>query len=282
MLEHTFIHLPGIGVKSELSLWQSGVRSWDLFCDERGCRQSPFERKRYDKLRTHLETCRQRLSAHDPGFFADALGSRHLWRLFSNFRDCAAYLDIETTGLGGPYDHITTIALYDGLHLFHYVYGDNLDCFARDLQKYKILITYNGTCFDLPFIRNYFGIAVDQIHIDLRYLLRSLGYQGGLKGCERSLGLDRGELDGVDGWFAVMLWREYVKRDNQKALETLLAYNMEDAVNLENLMVQAFNMKVSETPFQELKIPLPGRPGIPFRPDAELICEMRRRCLGLE
>ncbi len=61
--------------------------------------------------------------------------------------------------------------------------------FAADLGKYKVLITYNGSCFDLPFIRNYFGIAVDHVHIDLRYLLSSLGYRGGLKGCEKSLGL---------------------------------------------------------------------------------------------
>ena len=145
-----------------------------------------------------------------------------------------------------------------------------------DLRKYKILITYNGSCFDLPFIRNYFGIAVDHIHIDLRYLLRSLGYSGGLKRCEKSLGLDRAELNGVDGYFAVLLWREYKKRGNAKALETLLAYNMADTVNLETLMVQAFNMKVSETPFHELRIPLPCPPCIPFKPDAALIDELRQ------
>ena len=149
-------------------------------------------------------------------YFADALTPKLLWRLFADFRECAAYLDIETTGLGGPYDHITTAALYDGRNVFHYVYGDNLDLFARDLGKYKILITYNGACFDLPFIRSYFGIAVDQVHIDLRYLLSSLGYRGGLKGCEKCLGLDRAELDGVDGYFAVLLWNEYRKSGNKK------------------------------------------------------------------
>ena len=213
-------------------------------------------------------------------YFARTLTPQLLWRLFADFRECAAYLDIESTGLGGPYDHVTTAALYDGREVFYYIYGDNLDLFARDLGKYKILITYNGTCFDLPFIRNYFRIGVDQVHIDLRYLLSSLGYRGGLKGCEKSLGLDRAELDGVDGDFAVLLWQEYRKRGNTKALETLLAYNMADTVNLENLMVQAFNMKVSETPFPELRIPLPCPPTVPFKPDAALIAELRRRYFG--
>ena len=103
--------------------------------------------RRYKALRAHLEVCRERLRAGDPAYFADALTPKLLWRLFADFRECAAYLDIETTGLGGPYDHITTAALYDGRKVFHYIYGDNLDLFARDLGKYKILITYNGDLF---------------------------------------------------------------------------------------------------------------------------------------
>jgi hypothetical protein len=277
MLQNTFVHLPGIGINTELSLWQRGIHSWDSFCDEQGLNLAPFGRGRYEALRGRLEKCRERLCARDPAHFAAALRPQLLWRLFAEFRDCAAYLDIETTGLGGPSDHITTAALYDGRQVFYYVYGDNLDLFARDLEKYRLLITYNGSCFDLPFIRNQFGIAVDHVHIDLRYLLSSLGYRGGLKGCERSLGLDRAELNGVDGYFAVLLWYEYAERGNAKALETLLAYNIADTVNLENLMVRAFNMKLSETPFQELKIPLPRPPAVPFKPDTALIAELRHR-----
>lgn len=276
MLQHTFVHLPGIGDKTEGSLWRKGIHSWELFCDERGCSLAPFGRSKYDALRGHLKTSRERLRASDPEYFASKMPPQHLWRLFANFREHFAYLDIETTGLGGPSDHITTIALYDGREVFHYVHGKNLDRFARDILKYKILVTYNGACFDLPFIRNYFGIAADHVHIDLRYLLQSLGYSGGLKGCERSLGLDRGELNGLDGWFAVLLWQEY-KRGNPKALETLLAYNMADTVNLENLMVQAFNMKISETPFHELAMALPCPPEIPFEPDVALIDELKQQ-----
>jgi len=277
MLQNTFVHLPGIGLKTELSFWQKGIHSWESFSDEHAWSRAPFSRGRYKALRAHLDISRERLRAKDPAYFADALTPKLLWRLFADFRECAAYLDIETTGLGGPYDHITTAALYDGRKVFYYIHGDNLDLFARDLAKYKILITYNGACFDLPFIRSYLGIAVNQVHIDLRYLLSSLGYRGGLKGCEKCLGLDRAELDGVDGYFAVLLWNEYRKTGNKNALETLLSYNIADTVNLENLMVQAFNMKVGETPFVDLKIPLPSPPTVPFEPDAGLIEMLRQR-----
>jgi hypothetical protein len=280
MLQNTFVHLPGVGIKTELALWESGIRSWSSFCDGNAGKPLPFARRRYEELRGRLDECRERLYARDPAYFAGSLGP-HLWRLFAEFRDSAAYLDIETTGLGGPYDHITTATLYDGSEVFYYVYGDNLDLFARDLQKYRVLITYNGSCFDLPFIRHQFGIGVDHAHIDLRYLLSSLGYRGGLKGCEKSLGLDRAELAGVDGYFAVLLWREYCETGSIKALETLLAYNIADTVNLENLMVQSFNMKVEKTPFPDLTLPLPCPPAVPFKPDAALIDELRYRYFGI-
>lgn len=277
MLHHTFVHLPGVGIKTERTLWQKGVRSWDIFVDEYGKSASPFGPKRYEALSEHIGLCRERLEAHDSDFFAATMPPRLLWRLFSDFRAFAAYVDIETTGLGGPGDHITTAAIYDGSKVFHYIYGQNLDCLARDLMKYKLLVTYNGACFDLPFIRNYFGVTLGQAHIDLRYLLAGLGYRGGLKGCEKSLGLDRGELDGVDGYFAVLLWNEYRAKGCEKALETLLAYNMADAVNLENLMVQAFNMEVENTPFSDRRLPIPRSPSVDFQPDPTLIAELSRR-----
>jgi uncharacterized protein YprB with RNaseH-like and TPR domain len=280
MLQNTFLHLPGIGLKSERTLWNAGIRSWDDFCDETICRKAPFSSKKSELLRHQLHLCHNRLCACDPSFFARSLPTQHLWRLFPDFRECAAYIDIETTGLGGPRDHITTAAIYDGSNISYYVYGDNLDLFPEDLLKYKILISYNGSCFDLPFIRSQFGVALDQVHVDLRYLLSSLGYRGGLKGCEKKLGLDRAELDGVDGYFAVLLWDEYKKRGNSKALETLLAYNITDTVNLENLMVQAYNLKIHETPFHEQKLPLPSPPSIPFQADAELVSRLRDLCFA--
>ena len=139
-----------------------------------------------------------------------------------------------------------------------------------------MLISYNGRCFDVPFINGYFGINLDQVHIDLRYVLSSLGYRGGLKGCEKRLGIDREELDGVDGYFGVLLWHEYARKKNRKALETLLAYNIADTVNLEILMVKAYNLKLLETPFPELQLPAPASPPLPFSADAELISRLRK------
>jgi uncharacterized protein YprB with RNaseH-like and TPR domain len=89
-----------------------------------------------------------------------------------------------------------------------------------------------------------------------------------LKGCERQLGLDRGDLRDIDGFFAVLLWDEFVKTENLQTLETLLAYNVQDTISLENLMVTAYNLKIKETPFyKDLLIEASRPPANPFRAD---------------
>jgi hypothetical protein len=52
------------------------------------------------------------------------------------------------------------------------------------------------------------------------------------------------------------------------ALETLLAYNVQDTITLENLMVTAYNMKLRQTPFYETHlVEEPTLPGNPYSTD---------------
>lgn len=214
----------------------------------------------------------KRLKAGNSAYFAQSMPSRQHWRLFPDFRGSIAYLDIETNGLAGASGYITTISLYDGNNVHYYVKGRNLEDFKKDILKYKLLVTYNGKCFDIPVIESEFRIKLDQAHIDLRFVLRDLGFTGGLKGCEKKLGIDRGDLDGVDGFFAVLLWNDYRRKGNKKSLETLLAYNIQDAVNLEPLMITSYNLKLRGTPFRGThEIELPKAPESPLRADVETV-----------
>ena len=84
----------------------------------------------------------------------------------------------------------------------------------------------------------------------------------------------------MDGYFAVYLWNEYQRNNNDKALETLLAYNIQDVVNLETLMVLSYNLKLKETPFNEShQLDLPSSPEIPFNPDLETIEKVKRQLI---
>ncbi len=246
MLQNTFIHIQSIGAITEQRLWESGLRDWGAFTDDISISLSG---KRKYLLQKGIEESRQNLYQNNPVYFSKCLPANQSWRFFPEFRNSTVYLDIETTGLDRHYQSITTIALYDGHEIKTYVHGQNLEDFIDAIYKYKVIVTYNGKSFDIPFIESFFNIRLNHAQIDLRYVLYSLGYRGGLKGVERQLGTDRGNLRDVDGFFAVLLWDEFIKTKNQLTLETLLAYNIQDTITLENLMVTAYNMKLKETPF---------------------------------
>lgn len=269
MLTNTFCHIPGIGPKSERILWDRGVLSWkDVLAAAPG--------ESLGRNRHHLRNCvlesMERLEEHDARYFARQLPSHQQWRLFPEFRSSVVYLDIETSGMAPPDDFITTISTFDGATISYYVKGYNLDEFKYDIGKYDVVVTYNGKCFDVPVLESHFGIRMNQAQIDLRFVLKSLGFTGGLKGCEKKMGIDRRELDGVDGYLAVLLWQDFAANNNPRALETLLAYNILDAVNLEMLMVKAYNMKLKETPFLEThRLGLPSPVENLFEPDCAIV-----------
>ncbi len=272
MLQHTFCHIPGIGVKTERKLWEAGITNWHLWQQE-----SPVRLPTAARLEA-VRVLDDSLSAleKDPAFFTTKLAGTEPWRIFPHFRNRTAYLDIETTGLD-EYAEVTTIALYDGNKVFTYINGRNLDDFVDDIQQYQVIVSYNGKSFDVPFLERYFRIRLDQAQIDLRYVLARLGIKGGLKGCEKQLGLNRGNLDGVDGYFAVLLWHQYKQNNDERALETLLAYNVEDTVNLERLAVEAYNRNVLNTPFGgELVLPCPAPPPNPYIADYQCIERIKR------
>ena len=274
MLQHTFCHAPGLGPQNERLLWEKGLHTWrDVIWAE----EVPLTPQKADVLIDTARRSTHHLSERNPHFFYENLPTREHWRMFGEFRGDTAYFDIETTGLGNPDDYITTIVLYDGRQLRHYVHGINMDAFPNDVARYKVLVSYNGKSFDAPFVRRCLGAPLDQPHIDLRYVLGSLGLKGGLKGCERQLGIDRCGLEDIDGFFAVILWNEYRQRGDEKALHTLLAYNALDVINLEALMVIAYNQKLATTPFAERVLPAPAPQPLPFAADQPTIRRLKLR-----
>ncbi|WP_319407055.1 ribonuclease H-like domain-containing protein [uncultured Desulfosarcina sp.] len=272
MLRQTFIHIPGIGPKTEQRFWAAGVDGWDAFFDDAALKLPASKRK---TIAEALTESRHQLDRRNPGYFARRIPASHQWRLFSEFRDQTAYLDIETTGLEEDCT-ISTIAVYDGSAMVTYVNGQNLDDFIEDIRRYKLLVTYNGKCFDVPVIERFFGQPLDHAHIDLRYVLASLGLKGGLKRCEAQLDMHRGDLEDIDGLFAVVLWKAYLRNRDEQALETLLAYNLQDAINLESLMVTAYNLKVRQTPFDlRSRLPVPQIPPNPIPAHRRTIARYR-------
>lgn len=245
MLHQTFIHIPGIGKHTEQELWEHGIQSWDDA--DRFEKRFGFAGARLQsKLDEYIPLSRSAIENRDAAFFQRLTALGEAWRVFPDFSDQCVYLDIESTGLSTVFDSVTVVGLYDGKRYDVFTQGDNLDEVQRALQRYSVVVTFNGSGFDLRFLKNTFPeLVLPPIHIDLRWISRRLGYSGGLKELERSLGIARkSEVAEMDGFEATVLWAKYLRGDTA-ALENLIEYNTEDVVHLKAIMEICYD-KMSE------------------------------------
>lgn len=152
-----------------------------------------------------------------------------------------AYLDIETTGLSSDFCEITVVGIYllgGSEPKFVQLVGDDVtaDNILQALEGVSTLYTYNGSGFDLPFIKSRLRVNLAQYfnHCDLMHHCWRNNLYGGFKSVERQLGINR-VLNEISGLDAIRLWWQYVNDYDKDALSTLLAYNKEDVVNLKCL-----------------------------------------------
>jgi uncharacterized protein len=268
MLFNSFCHLEKINLKNEKSLWQQGFLNWkdvinidinksieqDFYLLQQGIRDSidNFEMKNVD-------------------FFFEKFPRGQQWRMIKEFYDEIGYLDIETTGLSVS-DTITVVSLFYRQKLYIFIQGKNLYRAYDILKLPKILITFNGNRFDIPFLERFFSKKFYHWKIDLYYLYKQLGFGGGLKKCEKAVGIDRGKLSYVNGEMAVKLWNEYKTNHNVKALKTLLSYNISDTVNLDKMSKIGYNMMLERHNYCFKKIQISDVDyKLPFTPSFDLI-----------
>jgi uncharacterized protein YprB with RNaseH-like and TPR domain/predicted nuclease with RNAse H fold len=227
MLEHSFLHLPRVGLRSEHALWARNILNWDEF-EASFHPELPFA-DNGSLILDALAQGRAALEAEDADYFARLLPRSEHYRIALSFPEQTAFLDIETTGLSAYYHRITVVGLGVGSRYFPWIAGDDPRSLFAALADAKCLVTFNGSLFDLPFLRRHFpGLALPEAHVDLRFLCRRLGLRGGQKAIESELGLSRpSAIASVSGEEAVELWGEY-RLGNPRALTKLVRYNRAD------------------------------------------------------
>lgn len=165
------------------------------------------------------------------------------------------FFDIETTGLSARSAGLYLIGVlaytdksWTLLQFFCEDVADEpavLQAFFELLHTKKILVSYNGDGFDIPFLRHMleqYGLpySFDTVEsFDLfkkfRPLKRLLGLPDlKLKSCERFLGIDR--EDRFTGGELIEVYFEWQKTKAPALLDTLLLHNAEDIANLPNLL----------------------------------------------
>lgn len=171
------------------------------------------------------------------------LPSEQTWQIYRERPNEAMFLDIETTGLSPEESEVTVVGAIAGGQPATFVKGVNLHEFPEYVKQWPLLVSFNGVEFDVPFLRAHMpGAKLDQPHIDLRFVLRSLGQRGGLKAIEKRLGLIRdADIQGVNGMTAIRLWERY-RQGDRDALDRLIAYNMADVSSLPKLLEMAVRM----------------------------------------
>ncbi|WP_373049125.1 ribonuclease H-like domain-containing protein [Vulgatibacter sp.] len=242
MITATFRGMPGIGPSRERELWEKGFRSWDDLPAD-----GPILSPKLDaRLRGAVNEAKELLARRDLAGLARVLPVNERWRLWPRFTSETCFLDIETDG---DSETVTAIALYCEKGPQAFVRGVNLEAFPRAFAGYGIVVTFNGASFDLPVLGRAFPQLVrPPIHVDLRFVYQRLGERGGLKALEKRMGLTRpGEVEGVDGWEAVRLWRRWTATRDANALCRLVEYNLYDAIQLRPLLELAYNRMVDES-----------------------------------
>ena len=234
MIANSFIFLERIGEKLEQNIWKNGVYDWDSFIKRKHINGlSRYRKLYYDRK---LLNARKAIYNLDSSYFIDVLPQSDMWRLYNFFKEDTVFLDIETTGLSKNNDDITVFGLYDGINTRIMIKGINLDfnLLKKELQKYKLIVTFNGSSFDLPFIkRRYPGLVPKIPHFDVKSITNKLGLKGGLKNIEKILGIKRSQIvEKFYGGDALTLWRMYRATGDDYYLNLLVEYNEYDIINL--------------------------------------------------
>lgn len=228
MIKQSFIFLERVSETKEKQLWQTGCKDWNHFLET-----NPTNNESHKALINKAKTA---ILEEDASFFANLLPSNLHWRLYNQFKESVCFLDIETTGFRGV---TTVVGIYDGRDTHILIRDQTLD--SKTLQelvnRYKMIITFNGACFDLPVLKKEYNVDFSKhLHIDLRGVCSKLDLRGGLKVIEPTLGIKRcDEVEGMSGYDAVILWKKYKKTGDIEHLNKLVKYNEEDIVNLETI-----------------------------------------------
>lgn len=246
MLKHTFIHLPGIGAKTEARLWARGVLNWDEYESELPP-QLGFFANEETPIAASLAASRAALESGNTDFFADRLSPGDFYRIALTFPEETLFLDIETTGLSLYYDYLTMVGWSMAGHYGAYILGEDPAPLFAAVSRAKVIVTFNGSHFDVPFLAKTFpDLKIPKAHIDLRFLVRRAGLEGGQKEVEELLGLRRPKrLLEMSGERAPVLWHQY-RWGSISSLEQLLAYNHADVDGMQGILDWSIRTLITE------------------------------------
>lgn len=170
------------------------------------------------------------------------------------------FMDIETVGLSSNVPVILIgVAEVDGKYITSHQYQIQnyheetaiLEAYFSHLDQSSVHVTYNGSTFDIPFIKaraNYYGMKdkiklMNQTHFDLIKFTRAL-WKDKLPNCklttiENYLNIPR-DSDDVNGAYMADYFNTYLKEDNIGPLVPILKHNCRDIISLATFLMRIY------------------------------------------
>lgn len=232
MITEALNHIRGIGPVRLSQLQNAGIRSWQ----DAIARPELLPKSLATDVVDESQRCLEALENDDIQYFVEHLFPPDRWRILHRYAERCSFFDIETTGL--EYDDTLTVivCLHKGqLHTF--VEHENLDDFLDLLDEIELLVSFNGSTFDVPRVLDGFHIPeLPCPHFDLRWPCFHQNLSGGLKQVTSGLGIQRpADLDDADGGLAVQLWHQWLNNKDEDARRQLIRYCAADVLLLKPL-----------------------------------------------
>lgn len=145
MLKSTFLHLKGIGKKTERTLWNKGITTWESYA---GSFQKQLPLFSEYAVNNPISESIAAYENDDLAFFAETLPTSEYYRIALEFPQDVIFLDIETTGLSHYYDIITIVGWSLGKEYGVYINGQDDTRLRAALAQAKAIVTFNGIMFE--------------------------------------------------------------------------------------------------------------------------------------
>lgn len=229
MIQESFVFLEKCSATRENSFWKQGIKDWHEFLLREKIKGIASAKKEFYNRK--IREAQQALAEDNTAYFVGKLPAKEMWRLYPHFKENCCFLDIETDSYG----KVVVVGISNYYKTNTFVKGFNLEknLLERELEKYKLLVTFNGGAFDLPKLKKQLLLEVKMPHIDLKPLCVKLNLKGGLKEVEKMLNLRRpSHLYGNP----VELWKAFHASGDKEYLQLLVDYNTEDVENLKGAM----------------------------------------------
>lgn len=227
MITEALQHCRGVGPVRLAALHDAGIHSWHDAVSSPD-RIPPALR---ECVVAECRRCLEAFAEDDVDYFVRKLAPQDSWRILERYRNQAAFFDIETTGL--EFDSsVTLIVCWHEGRLHTFVEHENLDGFLDLLEDIPLLVSFNGSSFDVPRVLDRFHIPeLPCPHLDLRWMSHYRDLRGGLKQITEQLGIARPrDLALADGLLAIQLWDDWQSRRDESARQALIRYCAADVL----------------------------------------------------